>query len=117
VYCCGYGDVAGRFGGDGQDGVHLYHRARQRARGRVRLNGENLQVELERVGIGYRYSGEYLAGRPQEPSWRQERRGAGENADDLKLVDFAALLALLDTAAAYLRLDLTRDRDEHRDRR
>jgi hypothetical protein len=40
-----------------------------------------------------------------------------KNADDLKLVDFAALLALLDTAAAYLRLDLTRDRDEHRDRR
>lgn len=55
------------------------------------FNGENLRAELERAGIAYRFAGEYLGGRPRDPTCYKNGEVPDGHADYLQLVDYAAV--------------------------
>lgn len=55
------------------------------------FNSENLQAELDRAGIAYRYAGDYLGGRPKDPTCYKNGEVPAGHADYLKLVDYAAV--------------------------
>jgi uncharacterized protein (DUF488 family) len=52
-------------------------------------NRENIAQTLEAVGIGYVFAGEYLGGRPQDPTCYKHGRVPTGKVDYLKLVDYS----------------------------
>jgi uncharacterized protein (DUF488 family) len=50
---------------------------------------ENLSRILEQAGIGYTFAGEYLGGRPQDPTCYRNGQLPDGKADYLQLVDYA----------------------------
>jgi uncharacterized protein (DUF488 family) len=52
-------------------------------------NRENIAQTLEAAGIHYVYAGEYLGGRPQDPTCYKHGRVPTGKVDYLKLVDYA----------------------------
>lgn len=55
------------------------------------FNTENLRAELDRAGVAYRIAGEYLGGRPKDPTCYKHGEVPDGHADYLKLVDYAAV--------------------------
>jgi uncharacterized protein (DUF488 family) len=55
-------------------------------------NRESLATSLVEAGIEYTFAGEYLGGRPRDPTCYKSGEVPGEGADYLKLVDYQEIM-------------------------
>lgn len=56
------------------------------------FNRESFQGALEQSGIEYRFAGDYLGGRPKDPTCYKEKQLPQGKADYLQLVDYPAVM-------------------------
>lgn len=56
------------------------------------FNREDLQAVLQREGLDYKYAGDYLGGRPKDPTCYKNSQIPDGHADFLHLVDYPAVM-------------------------
>ena len=58
----------------------------------TQFNRDDLELSLKDAGIEYKFAGEYLGGRPKDPSCYKNGQIPDRNADFLHLVDYPVLM-------------------------
>jgi len=56
------------------------------------FNRENLEKSLQDAGLAYKYAGEYLGGRPKDPTCYKQKEVPDGKADYLHLVDYPTVM-------------------------
>lgn len=59
----------------------------------TQFDRESFQQVLEQAGIDYRFAGDYLGGRPKDPTCYKDQQVPEGKADYLHLVDYPAVMA------------------------